>query len=317
MTDQRIPIGGGTPRRIGTALANREMNVVPRTMRGGATAVLRRPAPAAPRSTASRSLAPRSTAAAGPRKGTSVARALRIAGEPAVISGAASGIGRALARRLSALGSPVADAEVDAEGLEKTAAALPGPVLARVLDVRDADGQRQFADQVRSWLTEPLAAVFNNAGVAVGSSVLQAVPEDDQWLWDINFHGVVKGTRAFLPLLAGQDSGAIVNTSSVFGLMGIPYQSAYCASKFAVRGFTDSLRQELRDRAGCDVTVGAEAAEIFAVRDAGNVFSGGPGEQHDLQRGVQRVLRLVRHHAEDIGIPARNLIIDVDAVHLM
>jgi short-subunit dehydrogenase len=65
-------------------------------------------------------------------------------------------------------------------------------------------------------------------------------------LWDINFHGVVNGTRAFLPILVAQDAGTIVNTSSVFGLVGMPYQSAYCSAKFAVRGFTDSLRQELR-----------------------------------------------------------------------
>jgi short-subunit dehydrogenase len=92
----------------------------------------------------------------------------------------------------------------------------------------------------------PLGAVFNNAGVAVAASVLDGSPEDDDWLHRINFHGVVNGTRAFLPILVEQDAGVIVNTSSVFGLVGMPYNSAYCASKFAVRGFTDSLRQELR-----------------------------------------------------------------------
>ncbi|GAA4437147.1 SDR family NAD(P)-dependent oxidoreductase [Actinokineospora soli] len=87
------------------------------------------------------------------------------------------------------------------------------------------------------------------------SSVLDAVPDDDQWLWDINFHGVVNGTRAFLPLLVAQDSGAIVNTSSVFGLAGMPFQSAYCSAKFAVRGFTESLRHELRGTGVRAVTV--------------------------------------------------------------
>lgn len=99
---------------------------------------------------------------------------------------------------------------------------------------------------MRDWLTAPLAAVFNNAGVAVSSSVLDAVPEDDEWLRQINFDGVVNGTRAFLPILVEQDEGVVVNTSSVFGLLGMPNQSAYCAAKFAVRGFTDALRQELR-----------------------------------------------------------------------
>ncbi|GAA1821400.1 SDR family NAD(P)-dependent oxidoreductase [Planosporangium flavigriseum] len=172
-----------------------------------------------------------------------------------VITGAASGIGRSLARRLSALGSPVAIADLDEAGLKETAESLRGPALTRVLDVRDAADQLRFADEVRAWLPAPLAAVFNNAGVAVTSSVLDAVPEDDDWLHDINFHGVVNGTRAFLPILARQDDGAIVNTSSVYGLLGMPYQSAYCAAKFAVRGFTEALRQELRGTGVRAVTV--------------------------------------------------------------
>jgi NAD(P)-dependent dehydrogenase (short-subunit alcohol dehydrogenase family) len=170
----------------------------------------------------------------------------RIAGRPVVITGAASGIGRALAQRLSGLGSPVALADVDEAGLQKTVAALPGPVLARVLDVRDAAEVARFAEEVRAWSPAPLAAVFNNAGVAVTSTVLDSVPEDDEWLFAIDYWGVVHGTRAFLPILVAQDDGVIVNTSSVYGLLGVPYQSAYCAAKFAVRGFTEALRQELR-----------------------------------------------------------------------
>jgi NADP-dependent 3-hydroxy acid dehydrogenase YdfG len=169
----------------------------------------------------------------------------RLTGQPVMITGAASGIGRSLAHRLSRLGSPVAIADIDEAGLKQTAASLRGQVLTRVLDVRDAADQRKFADEVRAWLPAPLAAVFNNAGVALSSTVLNAEPADDEWLHNINFHGVVNGTRAFLPILVEQDSGVIVNTSSVFGLVGMPYQSAYCAAKFAVRGFTDSLRQEL------------------------------------------------------------------------
>ena len=179
----------------------------------------------------------------------------RISGRPVMITGAASGIGRSLARRLSALGSAVAIADVDEAGLKATAAALPGPVLSRVLDVRDAADQRRFADEVRAWLPAPLAAVFNVAGVAVASTVLATVPEDDDWLFGINFWGVVNVTRAFLPILVEQDAGVIVNVSSVFGLLGMPYQSAYCASKFAVRGFTDALRQELRGTGVRAVTV--------------------------------------------------------------
>ena len=178
-----------------------------------------------------------------------------ITGRPVMITGAASGIGRSLAQRLSRSGSALAIADIDEAGLKDTVKSLPGPVLMRVLDVRDAADQYRFAAEVREWLTAPLAAVFNNAGVAVASSVLDADPGDDEWLRQVNFDGVVNGTRAFLPILVEQDAGVIVNTSSVFGLLGMPYQSAYCASKFAVRGFTDALRQELRGSGVSAVTV--------------------------------------------------------------
>jgi len=211
-----------------------------------------------------------------------------LAGRPVMITGAASGIGRSLARRLSGLGSPVAIADIDEAGLKETARTLPGPVLVRVLDVRDAADQRRFAAEVVQWLpsladpslADPslddpslddrarLAAVFNNAGVAVASSVLDADPDDDEWLRQINFDGVVHGTRAFLPILVEQDEGVIVNTSSVFGLLGMPYQSAYCASKFAVRGFTDALRQELRGTGVRAVTVHPGGVRTNIARSA-------------------------------------------------
>jgi NAD(P)-dependent dehydrogenase (short-subunit alcohol dehydrogenase family) len=191
-----------------------------------------------------------------------------ISGRTVVISGAASGIGRALAQRLSAHSCPVAITDIDETGLKETEASLSGPALARVLDVRDADAQRDFADDVREWAPKPIGAVFNNAGVAVASSVLESIPEDDNWLWDINFHGVVNGTRAFLPILVEQDEGAIVNTSSVFGLVGMPNQSAYCSAKFAVRGFTDSLRQELRGTGVTAVNVHPGGIDTNIVRNA-------------------------------------------------
>ena len=174
----------------------------------------------------------------------------------------------ALAQRLSAHGCPVAITDIDERGLKETEASLYGPSLPRVLDVRDADAQRDFADEVRDWAPRPLGAVFNNAGVAVASSVLDAVPDDDNWLWDINFHGVVNGTRAFLPILVEQNDGAIVNTSSVFGLAGMPNQSAYCSAKFAVRGFTDSLRQELRGTGVTAINVHPGGINTNIVRNA-------------------------------------------------
>ena len=191
-----------------------------------------------------------------------------ISGRTVVITGAASGIGRALAQRLSAHSCPVAIADVDEKGLKETDATLHGPTLVRVLDVRDGDAQRDFAAEVRDWAPQRIGAVFNNAGVAVASSVLDAVPEDDNWLWDINFHGVVNGTRAFLPILVEQNEGAFVNTSSVFGLVGMPNQSAYCSAKFAVRGFTDSLRQELRGTGVTAINVHPGGINTNIVRNA-------------------------------------------------
>jgi NADP-dependent 3-hydroxy acid dehydrogenase YdfG len=192
---------------------------------------------------------------------------MTLAGDTAVISGAGSGIGRALTLRLAALGCPVAITDVNTGALEATESLVSGPVLARTLDVADAAAQYAFADTVRAWAPTTLGAVFNNAGVAVSSSVLESVADDDDWLWDVNFHGVVNGTRAFLPLLVAQNYGAIVNTSSVFGLLGMPTKSAYCASKFAVRGFTDALRQELRGSGVSAITVHPGGVKTNIVRN--------------------------------------------------
>lgn len=191
-----------------------------------------------------------------------------ISGRTVVITGAASGIGRALARRLSSHDCAVAIADIDEAGLKETADLLNGPTLLRVLDVRDADAQRDFAAEVREWAPTPIAAVFNNAGVAVAGTVLDGAPEDDQWLWDINFGGVINGTRAFLPILVEQGDGAIVNTSSIYGLMAVPNQSAYCSAKFAVRGYTDSLRHELRGTGVTAITVHPGGVNTNIVRNS-------------------------------------------------
>jgi NADP-dependent 3-hydroxy acid dehydrogenase YdfG len=202
-----------------------------------------------------------------------------LAGQTVVITGAASGIGRALAQRLSAHGSPVVIIDADPDGLEETADSLTTPVLAEQLDVRDRQGQLALAAKVKEWAPSPIGAVFNNAGVAVSSTVAAAAVEDDEWLHAINFEGVVHGTRAFLPVLLEQGSGAIVNTSSVFGLAGIPHQSAYCASKFAVRGFTESLRHELNGSGVRAVTVHPGGVKTNIARN---------GRLHTDPRGLGR-----------------------------
>jgi NADP-dependent 3-hydroxy acid dehydrogenase YdfG len=200
-----------------------------------------------------------------------------LAGQTIVITGAGSGIGRALAERMSAHGSPVAIVDQNALALEETAARMSAPVLAEPLDVRDRQGQFAFAAQVKEWAPAPIGAVFNNAGVAVSQTVADGAVEDDEWLHAINFEGVVHGVRAFLPILLEQRSGAIVNTSSVFGLAGIPHQSAYCASKFAVRGFTESLRHELKGTGVRAITIHPGGVKTNIAR-SGRVHSD-PREQ--------------------------------------
>lgn len=184
------------------------------------------------------------------------------------MSGAASGIGRAVALRLAAHGCPLVLADQNEPGLAQTAELIAGPVLARVLDVRDRQGQMALAAEVAAWAPAPLGMVFNNAGVTSAQNIAEGSVEDDEWVIDINFGGVVNGVRAFLPILLRQGSGVIVNTSSVFGLIGWPNQSAYCASKFAVRGFTESLRHELRGSGVRAVAVHPGAIKTNILRNA-------------------------------------------------
>jgi NADP-dependent 3-hydroxy acid dehydrogenase YdfG len=187
-------------------------------------------------------------------------------------------MGRAMAQRLSSHGSPVAISDIDPDSLEETTATLKGPVLARVLDVSDRQAQMTFGAEVAEWAPAPIGMVLNNAGVALSASVAAGSVEDEEWVRTINYEGVVHGTHAFLPILLRQDSGAIVNTSSVFGLVGMPYQSAYCAAKFAVRGFTDSLRQELRG-------TGVRAVNVHPGGVTTNIVRNGRMRQDPLDLG--------------------------------
>lgn len=195
-------------------------------------------------------------------------RTTSIRGRTCAITGAGSGIGRALAQRLSAHGCPVAICDWNEDGLEETAGSLRGPYLHRRLDVRDRQAQMVFASDVRDWAPAPFGMVVNNAGVTVSQLASDAAPEDDEWVIDVNLWGVIHGTRAFMPILLEQGSGVVVNISSVFGIMGFPAQSAYCASKFAVRGYTESLRHELRETGVRAVTVHPGGIKTHIVDNA-------------------------------------------------
>lgn len=178
-------------------------------------------------------------------------------GRVAAITGAGSGIGRALAEELARRGTHLALCDVDEVSLAETVARCEGhgvKVTSQRVDVADRDAVYAWADQVVADHGS-VNLVFNNAGVALGASVEGVSYEDFEWLMDINFWGVVYGTKAFLPHLKASGEGHVVNLSSVFGLIAIPSQSAYNASKFAVRGFTDALRMELElDDCGVSAT---------------------------------------------------------------
>lgn len=166
----------------------------------------------------------------------------------AVVTGAASGIGRELVIELARRGARIAISDVNQNGLDETKAIaeeLGAEVLAQTLDVSNREAVFYHADQVEEHFGQA-NLVINNAGVALKSGSLKATSLDEfEWLMGINFFGVLYGTKAFLPILERAQWGHIVNLSSLFGLIGVPEQSAYNASKFAVRGMTEALRQEL------------------------------------------------------------------------
>lgn len=179
-------------------------------------------------------------------------------GRVAAITGAGSGIGRALAVELSRRGCHLALSDVDDEGLAATVAACGGrgvEVSSQAVDVADRSAVYAWADQVVADHGR-VNLIVNNAGVAMSATVESMSYEDLEWLMGIDFWGVVYGTKAFLPHLKAAGEGHVVNISSVFGLVAIPTQSAYNAAKFAVRGFTESLRVELEaQRCGVSATV--------------------------------------------------------------
>jgi NAD(P)-dependent dehydrogenase (short-subunit alcohol dehydrogenase family) len=166
-------------------------------------------------------------------------------GKVAAVTGAASGIGRSLAVALARRGCAVALSDVDEQRLAETAAACGGvKVTQRRLDVSDAAAVRAWADEVARDHGR-VNLIFNNAGISYGATFAGGEADEFRRVIDVDFWGVVNGTRAFLPHLEASQDGHVVNISSIFGIIGFPGQSAYNAAKFAVRGFTESLRMEL------------------------------------------------------------------------
>jgi short-subunit dehydrogenase len=166
----------------------------------------------------------------------------------AVVTGAGSGIGRALAVHLAARGAALALCDINADQLEITRQRCYGSsrITTHTVDVSKLEAMQDFARAVERD-HGGVNLVINNAGVALNGTFEELELSDLHWLMNINFWGVVHGTHAFLPLLHAQPRAHLVNVSSVFGLVAPPGQTAYSSAKFAVRGFTESLRHELQD----------------------------------------------------------------------
>jgi NADP-dependent 3-hydroxy acid dehydrogenase YdfG len=249
---------------------------------------------------------------------------LDLRGKVVVITGAGSGIGRALAVAMTRRGANLAISDWNAESVAETARMIEGrgtKVLADSFDVSDraafeAHAQRVFDTFGRADI------VINNAGVSLAAQVATMTYEDLEWVVDIDFWGVVHGTKAFLPHILERGDGAIVNVSSVYGLFGVPTQSGYNAAKFAVRGFTEALQQEV---AGTDVLVtrvhpgGIKTNIVRHGRMRESMMGGGDPEQ--LAQQFENAVRTTPERAAEIivnGITKRKsrILIGPDAVLL-
>ena len=214
-------------------------------------------------------------------------------GTIAVVTGAGSGIGRALAHNLAAKGCALALADITPDALAETAA-LAGPAAARisthVVDVADLQAVERFAGEVVEQ-HGGAQLLINNAGVALGGAFGEVTLADFAWVMGINFWGVVYGCKTFLPILRRQPSAHIVNLSSVYGLAAPPGQAAYAASKFAVRGFTEALRGELR---GTPIHVSCVHPGGVKTNIARNARSRGmtPEQMEASKEYFERALRL-------------------------
>lgn len=167
----------------------------------------------------------------------------------AAITGAASGIGRELALALVTRGCHLALSDVNMASLTVTADMARKKNSRVSITITHVDMSNR--DAVYAWADETVAAygrvnmIFNNAGVALSTLLEQTKPEDFEWIMNVNFWGVVWGTQAFMPHLRASGDGHVINISSIFGLLSVPFNGCYNASKFAVRGFSEALRMEL------------------------------------------------------------------------
>lgn len=237
---------------------------------------------------------------------------MQLDGKTALVTGAASGIGRAVAISLAQRCCNLVLADIDESGLDKTHELLQQHGIhctTHYLDVSDAAAIEDFPQVVQTAHSK-LDILVNNAGVALGGTFEQVSADEFEWLFNINFWGVVRMTRAFLPMLRQSNDARLVNLSSVFGLIGVPGQVAYCSSKFGVRGFSEALRLELKD-SNIGVTVVHPGGVATAIADkartarAVQMSEAERAQQHEM---VRKLLTLDPAIAGEIivkGIEAR------------
>lgn len=217
---------------------------------------------------------------------------LDLRGKTAVVTGAGSGIGRALALGLAERGCHLALADIRPATLEPLAAELLPRglrVSCHALDVADRQQVAAFPALVTA-AHPAVDLLFNNAGVALAGRFDEVSEDDFEWLFSINFHGVVRMTRAFLPLLKQRPEAHLVNIASLFSIMTAAGQSAYCSSKFAVRGFTDVLRHELE---GSSVGVSVVCPGGIATRIAVDARIGHGVSAAARQTNMERSAKLL------------------------
>ncbi len=221
----------------------------------------------------------------------------------AVLTGAGGGIGRATAQALARRGCHIALVDVDPEGLRQTAAlvALSGVrVSEHVIDIASRAQVAELPALVMAAHGQ-VDILINNAGVALGGTFEQTSEADFDWLMEINFHGVVRMTRAFLPLLRERDAARIVNVSSLFGLVSPPGQTAYSASKFAVRGFSNALRHELEGSVVGVTVVHPGGIATSIARNARLPASAVSITASDMEKRVRQAEKMLRMPAEKAG----------------
>ena len=229
-----------------------------------------------------------------------MAERMRLEDRTAVVTGAAGGIGRAIAVSLARRGCHLALADIDEVGMAGTAEMVQQHrvrVSRHRLDVADRAAVAAFPEIVAAE-HRGVDLLVNNAGVAVGGTFEQVAEEDFEWLFEINFWGVVRMTRAFLPLLRASNDARVVNLSSVYGLVAPPEQAAYAASKFAVRGFSEALRHEL-EGSGVGVSVVHPGGVATSIAEKARVPAGVTEEE--IARRHAKYRKLLRLPPEIAG----------------